>query len=285
MDKINFAAMRTIFKKEFMDTVRNRWLIAMTFIFLLLAVVVSYFNSSDSRGVGFENLDDTVVALTSIVSLLVPVVSIMLGHSSIIKERENGSLYTLLSYPVNRIEVFLGKYFALASVLFTAIIGGFGGAGVIIALGSRTGIASHYIHFLLVTFVMGLIFLGMSMLVSVIARKRSVAVGAGVFIWFFFSMIISILLTGIYAATEGNYHSIFGGGIPSSAWIWKAMFVSPIDTYQMHIVLIYGVKSVFGAVVPSLPGYINLWTTVAGISAWAAAPFIAALVIFSGKDI
>lgn len=285
MDKINLSAMKAIFKKEYMDTVRNRWLIIITLIFLLLAIVVSYFNASNSRGVGFQNLDDTVVALTSVVSFLVPVVGIMLGHSSIIKEREHGSLHTLLSYPVNRIEVFLGKYIALSSVLFTTIIAGFGGAGVVIALFSKNGIASHYIHFLLVTFLMGLIFLGLSMLVSVIVKKSSVAVGAGVFIWFLFSMIISILLTGLYAATEGNYHSIFSGEIPPSAWIWKAMFISPIDTYQMHIVLIYGVKSVFGALVPSLPGYVNMWTTIAGIGAWAAAPLIVALVLFYRKDI
>ena len=285
MGKINIAAMGAIFKKEYMDTIRNRWLMVITLIFLLLAVVVSYFNSSNSRGVGFQNLDDTVIALTSIVSLLVPMVAIMLGHSSIIKERENNSLSTLLSYPVNRIEVFVGKYVALAAVLFTTIFIGFGGAGIVISMGSRTGIASYYLHFLLITFLMGFIFLGISMLISVTVKKRSVAVGAGVFTWFFFSMIISMLLTGLYAATEGNYHSIFSGEIGPSAWIWKAMFISPIDTYQMHTILIYGVKSVFGIAVPLLPSYINMWTTLVGLSAWAAVPLIIAIILFSRKDL
>lgn len=285
MGKINIAAMGAIFKKEYMDTIRNRWLMVITLIFLLLAVVVSYFNSSNSRGVGFQNLDDTVIALTSIVSLLVPMVAIMLGHSSIIKERENNSLSTLLSYPVNRIEVFVGKYVALAAVLFTTIFIGFGGAGIVISMGSRTGIASYFLHFLLITFLMGLIFLGISMLISVTVKKRSVAVGAGVFTWFFFSMIISMLLTGLYAATEGNYHSIFSGEIGPSAWIWKAMFISPIDTYQMHAILIYGVKSVFGIAVPLLPSYINMWTTLVGLSAWAAIPLIIAIILFSRKDL
>jgi len=287
VEGLDLRAMKALFKKEYTDNIRNRWLMIITFIFLLLAVVISYFSSSATRGVGFQELDDTVVALVSLISLLVPIVSIMLGHSSIIKEREQGSLDALMSYPIDRVEIFLGKYAALASVLFTTIFVGFGGAGAIIALGSGASFSlPNYLMFLLSTLIMGLIFLGLSMLISVLASRRSVAVGAGVLVWFFFCMIISLLITGIYAATSGdNIQSVFSGNIGPSAWLWKAMFLSPIDTYQMNVVLTYGVKSVFGISVPILPRFTNFWTTLAGIVAWATAPLAASIVLFTKRDV
>ena len=287
VDGLNLGVMKALFKKEYMDNIRNRWLVIISIIFLLLAVVISYFSSSSHRGAGFQNLDDTVVGLVSLVSLLVPIISIMLGHGSIIGERERGSMGILLSCPVNRAEIFLGKYAALSGVLLTTIFIGFGGAGVIISVGSGASFnLSNYLMFLLSTFIVGLIFLGLSMLISVFARRRSVAVGGGVLIWFFFCMIISVLITGVYAATSGgSIQSIFGGEIGPSAWLWKVMFLSPIDTYQMNIVLAYGIKNVLGVSVPILPGYVNFWTTLTGIVSWAAVPFTAGVVLFSRKDL
>ena len=105
-------------------------------------------------------------------------------------------------------------------------------------------------------------------------------------VWFFFCMIISLLITGIYAATSGsNIHSVFSGEIGPSAWLWKAMFLSPIDTYQMNVVLTYGVKNVFGISVPILPGYVSFWITLAGIVAWASVPLAAAVILFTRKDL
>jgi len=286
VDKVNFRAMKALFKKEYRDTIRNRWLIILILVFLSLAIVVSYFGSSTTKGVGFHGVDDTVAGLISLISFLVPIVGVMLGHSSITKEREQGSLEVIMSYPVNRTEIFLGKYFALGSVLFTAIFIGFGGAGIIIALGSKAGInLPHYLLFLLATFLIGLIFLGISMLVSVATRKRSAAIAGGVFIWFFFTMIIGLILIGVYTAMGGDYQTFFSSGeVTGSEWIWKAMFFSPLDTYQMHIMLIYGIKSFFGFETPAIPGYINFWTTLAGIATWAFIPPVIAMTIFKKKD-
>lgn len=275
-----------IIKKEYRDAIRNRWLIIISSIFFILSIVISYFGIS-GKEIGFHGIKDTVMTLISLISFLVPIISIMLGYGSIINEREKGSLNVLLSYPLTRAEVFIGKYFGLSMVLLTTIFVGFGGAGIVIAFGSSCSINwLSFLLFLIATFIVGMIFLGFSMVMSVVAKKRSMAIGMAVFTWFFFTMIIGVLLLGIYAATGGNIQEYMEGNLESIPdWLWKAMFFSPLDTYQMFICLLYNVKTFFGYSVPAVPSYVNTGTTFLGIFLWAIASPILAMILFRKKDL
>lgn len=275
-----------IIRKEYRDAIRNRWLIIISSIFFILSIIVSYFGVS-GKGVGFHSIKDTVMALISLISFLVPIIAIMLGHGSIINEKERGSLSILLSYPLTRTEIFIGKYIGLGIVLLTTIFMGFGGSGIVIAIGSNWSVDwLSYFLFLVATFIAGMIFLGFSMLTSVIAKKRSTAIGMAVFIWFFFTMIIGILLIGIYAATGGDMQEYMAGNLESIPdWLWKAMFFSPLDTYQMFVTLLYDVRTFFGYTFPAVPPYVNVGTTFLGIFLWSIVSPIISILIFRKKDL
>ena len=131
MEVINFKAIYTIAKKEFLDNIRNKWIIAMLIIFLLLTILSSFLAGGQAGGdETFGGMEDTVVTLLSISSLLIPIIAIMLGYSTISGEAENGSLSIVLSYPIKRIEVLIGKLLGLGSVLFFSIVIGFGLGGI-----------------------------------------------------------------------------------------------------------------------------------------------------------
>ena len=49
--------------KEFKDGVRNRWVVAITLMFALLSVGLSYFGAAASGMVGFTSISTTVVSL------------------------------------------------------------------------------------------------------------------------------------------------------------------------------------------------------------------------------
>ena len=115
---INLKSIYSIAKKEFMDNIRNKWIIAMIIIFLLLTILSSYLAGGQSGSDTFGGMEDTVVTLLSISTLLIPIIAIMLGYATISGEAENGSLSIVLSYPIKRIEVLIGKLFGLGSVLF-----------------------------------------------------------------------------------------------------------------------------------------------------------------------
>lgn len=68
-------------------------------------------------------------------------------------------------------------------------------------------------------------------------------------------------------------------------WLWKAMFFSPLDTYQMFVTLLYDVKTFFGYIVPAVPSYVNTGTTFFGIFLWTMVSPILAILLFRKKDL
>ena len=281
---MDFHGIYAVSKKEYRDYIRNRWFMTLALIFFLLAVVTSYFGTS---GMGFKGLEETVAAMMSLNSFLIPIVAIMMGHGVIINEREKGSIHILLSHPLTRLELFLGKYFAMSLLLFTTLFLGFGGAAAVISVGGGEHSSwLHYIHFLFSTFLMGMVFLGFSFLVSTIAERKSTAIGGGIFIWFFFTMIMGLLFLGILSIAGVDYEALLRGDISGMPeWIWKMLFISPLDTYQTNVALIYNIKNFFGYETPSIPSYISIWSTSLVLLIWALAPTFLAIRVFLKKDL
>lgn len=110
MVKLNPLTVYAIAKKEFTDHIRNRWIIALTVIFVILTVSASYLAGGKAGSPEvFGGMEDTVVTLVGISTLLIPLIAIMLGYATISGEAESGALAIVLAYPVGRGEVLLGK--------------------------------------------------------------------------------------------------------------------------------------------------------------------------------
>jgi len=110
MNLINLKSIYHIAKKEFLDNIRNKWIIILTFLLFILVIVFSYISGAQADGDGLlGNMEVTVFGLLGISSILIPLIAIILGFGTISGEAESGSLSVLLSYPISRLEVLLGK--------------------------------------------------------------------------------------------------------------------------------------------------------------------------------
>ena len=148
----------TISKKEFMDNIRNKWIILLTVIFVLLIIISSYLAGGQAGSDNiFGNMQNSVLALLGISSIIIPLIAIVLGCLTISGEAESGSLNVVLSYPVSRLEVLLGKFFGLGFVLIFSIILGFGIGGIIIATTYGGEEAVGYLAFIGLSIILGFI--------------------------------------------------------------------------------------------------------------------------------
>lgn len=258
----------TIAAKEFRDRIRNRWVLAVALVFAVFSLVIAYFGGAQQGVVGFRSIEITIASLVSLVIYLIPLIALLLGFDAIVGERERGSLDLLLSLPITRLELLLGKYLGLAAALTASMLGGF---GVVIALlfgqiDSRG--LFHFIGFMFSSVLLGLAFLSLAVLLSVIARDRTRASGLAIAAWFFFVLVFDLLMLGLLVGT--------GGRVGGDAFTWL-LLLNPADVFRiLNVFSLEDVRTLYGlaSIVPPALG--NPLAMGAVMLVWIALPLMIA---------
>jgi len=234
-------------------------------------------------GGALGGMEETVLVLISISSILVPIIAIMLGYATISGEAESGALHVVLAYPVRRVEVLLGKFLGLGFVLAVATVVGFGLGGIAIAAIAGAESIGGYLAFIGLTILLGLLFLSMAILFSTICKRRSTSIAAGVLL-FFWGMIIGMIVFGIYYATGGDFMELIQGTGNFPDWLWAIMFLSPMDMTQMATLQAFGLSNVMGYNLAA-PGFVNAGSIVLVHVVWIVIALVLAYYFFSRRDI
>jgi len=269
-----------IAKKEFADNARNKWILALVSIFLVLVLAASIMAGGGKMG----EMSMTVSTLSSISSMLIPVIAIMLGYATISGEAESGAISVVLASPVRRVEVLLGKYLGLGSVICFSVLVGYGISGILI--GATTGIAqwTGYLVFMLLSMLLGLLYLSLSICFSSVLKRRVTSLAAGVVV-FFWGAIVGMVVIGLYMATGGSLADFIAGDTSSIPdWVWFEMFLSPQDGSGVAAMLAFGETEFLGYDL-DLPPWVNLGTLVLVQLLWTVIPLVLACVWFERRDV
>jgi len=255
--------------KEFWDRIRNRWVLAAAAVFAVFALVIAYLGAAQQGAVGFRGIDATIASLVSLVIYLVPLIALILGYDAIVGESDKGSLELLLSMPITRLELLLGKYLGLAMALAFSTLAGFGLAGVM--LSHQLGLAAlyQYAAFLATALLLGWAFLSLAVLVSVLAADRMRASGVAIALWFFYVLIYDLLLLGLLVATEGKF---------SLGFFPFLLLASPADIFR--ILNIFGfedVRRLYGLATVFPEALANPWLMGSAMVLWIVAPLAFAI--------
>ena len=238
----------TIAAKEFRDRMRNRWVLAVALVFTVFSLVIAYFGGAQQGAVGFRSIEFTIASLVSLVIYLIPLIALLLGFDAIVGERERGSLDLLLSLPITRLELLLGKYLGLAAALALSTLAGFGMVAVLLSRQMSWASMYHYFGFMLSSVLLGLAFLSLAVLLSVLARDRTRASGLAIATWFFFVLVFDLLLLGVLVGSGGR----FGG--ESFALL---LLLNPADVFRiLNVFSLEDVRTLYGlaTVVPPAMG-------------------------------
>ncbi len=107
----------TVARKEIRQAVRNRWVLASTLLLAALALSLTFLGSAPTGTVGVRALDVVIVSLSSLTIFLIPLIALLISHDAIVGDMERGTMLLLLSYPVARWQVLLGKFLGHLAVL------------------------------------------------------------------------------------------------------------------------------------------------------------------------
>jgi Cu-processing system permease protein len=264
--RIEWAQVRIIAVKEFRERIRNLWVLVVALIFAIFSLAIAYFGSAQQGSVGFHGIDVTITSLVSLVIYLVPLIALILGYDAIVGEKERGSLELLLSMPITRFEILLGKYLGLAAALSASTMLGFGGS--LLPLIPQLGINDlyHYAGFVFSAILMGMAFLSLSLFVSVLAQDRMRASGVAIGLWFFFVLVFDLLLMGALVASQGKLGSALFAGI---------LMLNPADIFRLlNIFNSEQVKNMYGLATVVPEGLTSPGVLVGILLGWITVPFV-----------
>lgn len=255
---------RVIAGKEFRDRIRNRWVLAVSLVFGVFTLATSYFGAATQGAVGFHGVEALIASLVSLTIYLLPLIALILGFDAIVGERERGTLNLLLSYPVTRVELLLGKYVGLAAALTCATLAGFGLAGIVIAVRAPHADWYQYVGFVISAVLLGWVFLSLAVSASVFCASRTSASGVAIALWFFFVLVYDLMLLGALVLTGG---AALGPLFP------LLLMLNPSDVFR--ILNIFGpgdLRTMYGLVSVFPPALADPFVLGPIMLAWIAAP-------------
>lgn len=286
----------TIAKKEYLENVRNAWIIAMSAVFLTLVLISSGIITAIGGAMGGSTSVDmgfTITAMRFIAGFLLPIMALMLGFATLAGERESGSLGLLAAQPVARHDILLGKFLGLYGVLATAVLVGIGGGGLIVLTQAADKVASFNTlgTFVFATLVWAGAWISITMLISAFFQRRGTAIAGSLLTWFLFS-IVWIPITAIFAATaiadQATSGALEAGAQPTApGWLIILELLNPDAIYGALLSKTIGgfngvLGLIFAALLPSQGDVPLLWFA---LLAWIAAPYAGAYAIFMKRDI
>jgi len=215
-------------RQELILALRSRWtqIFAVSFAALALAVASSGYILSGGSGV--QDFSRTAVSLVQLTLLLVPLMSLMLGVMSIATEQGGAEL--LLSQPVARRTILLGRLLGLFAALAASQALGFGASGVVVFLRAGEEGVSGFFVLLAGSLVVTTISLGLSawLAVGAIGRRRPHALAMALVVWF--GGVILFDLVALGAA------SLLPSGLASRLLI-LSVILNPVDAARTGMLL------------------------------------------------
>lgn len=271
------ANILTIASRELREAVRSRWFTLYTLAFAVLGLAVSFVSAAGAGGTGLSGFGRTTAGLINLVLLVVPLMALTAGAASIASDRERGMLPYLLAQPVTRAELLAGKYFGLAGALLASLMLGLGVCAVILAWkGMRTHPGS-ILWLSAASFFLALAMLSVGMLVSVLARKASVAVGTAIFIWLTLVFVTDLALMAGAVALRLPIEQLFALSLANPLQVFKMWSLHVVDA-SLDVLGPAGLYAVeeYGSALHAVFG--------ACLAAWVVAPFLAACAVFARRS-
>lgn len=215
-------------RKEFSDGLRNRWLLAISVLFAVLAIGIAWLGAAASGQLGFTSVPATIASLASLATFLMPLIALLLAYDAIVGDDESGTLLLLLTYPLGRGQILLGKFVGHGLILALATLIGFGCAMLAIAVLVDNVELSLLLwafgRFMASSTLLGWGFLGLAYVLSSASAEKSTAAGLALGVWFFFVLVFDLALLALLVLSEGQFNPKV---LP---WL---LLLNPADIYRL----------------------------------------------------
>ena len=267
--------------KEIHQAVRNRWVLAATLLLAGLALSLTFLGSAPTGHVGVRPLDVVIVSLSSLTIFLIPLIALLISHDAIVGDMERGTMLLLLSYPVARWQVLLGKFLGHIAVLAFATCLGYGlAAAALLASGSsiESDSLAAFAAMIGSSVLLGAVFVAIGYLVSALVRDRGTAAGVCIGLWLLLVLIYDMALLGLLALDQGR--NISGTELDAM------LLFNPADVYRLFNLTGFANVSTFAGMAGLAQStFLSARTLLAALLLWTLVPLAFATLAFSRREL
>jgi Cu-processing system permease protein len=269
----------TLAGREIRDGLRNRWVLATTVLMAALALTLSFLGSAPTGNVGVGPVEVTIVSLSSLTIFLLPLIALLLSFDALVGEFERGTMMLLLTYPVSRRQIILGKFLGHVTILTFATVLGYGAAGLALAAGGGSFAAWRPFTAMIGSSVLlGAAFVAVGYLISAAVGNRGTAAGLAVGVWLAFVLLYDMALLGALVADQGR--------MMTPEVVNLLLLLNPADAYRLFNLTGFANVSVFAGMAGlaetlRLPPALLL----TALAAWITVPLTLAAMLFQRRQV
>jgi Cu-processing system permease protein len=265
--------------QEFTLNRRNRWVVSFALLFAILTLLLAYFGMVTSGYSGFQDFTRTSASIVNLGGFLIPLFALLLGVFSFITNQ--GYFEILVTQPISRSKVLLGRYLGLLLTIFGASLLGFGLPGALIALVIGVAGAQSYLLVVVYSMMLAMVFTGLSVLISLVARRRQIALGIALGVWVFYELVYGMLMLGT---------TLYLSPAVLKTVLLAGLMGNPVDIARVLSLLQIGGPHLYGpagATLVKLTGSAAMATLfgVLGLLVWVAAPILVSMKIFERQNL
>ncbi len=210
---------------------------------------------------------------------LIPLFALLLGVFSFLTNAEY--LDMLITQPVPRSQVLLGRYFGLVITVLGASVLGFGLPGIIIALVIGVEGALSYLLVICYSILLAIAFTGISVLITLLSGRRQIALGIALAIWIFYELLYGVLMLGT---------TLYLSPAVLKVVLSIGLLGNPIDIARVLSLLQVGGPHLFGPAGATLikmtgSSFLASMVGLAGLLIWVVVPVLISIRIFKKQDL
>ncbi len=252
---------------------RNRWVAIAVVMMGLFALVLAAAGSAPTGALGVDRLSVTVASLTSLAVYLVPLLALLMAFDAVAGEVERGTLPLVLTYPVARAELLLGKLLAHAAILALAVAVGYGLAALAaMSVDPRaTAGVPALLRLFWTSLLLGGTFLAVGYTLSALARRPAAAAGLAIGLWL---VLVVLYDLGLLAAVVADG----GGTFTTDVFPWL-LLANPADAFRLYN-LAASEATAAAAGIGGAANAIAAWQALASLALWPALALSLAIAAF-----
>lgn len=256
-----------ICKYELQAFSRTRMPFFLTIFWFIISAAFLFFSS---------DAEQTFVSLMNIIFLFIPLMSLIIGSNNFYNSKEFIEL--LLTYPIPRMSVYLGKIFGLLIVLMGTFLLGTGSV-FLLKIRFVLPVIGQFALLTLIGLILVWIFICLSTLIAIKNNDRSKGLGLIIFLWLFFFIIYDALIM---------LFIVFFQEYPFEPFLILFVMLNPIDLARILLLMQTDVAALLGY---SGANYLHILGSVFGtlwgifvLLVWSALPMVGGYFMFKKKD-